>query len=546
MVHIFRRSHTYYARLVLPSDLRAILDRQVLKRSLGTSVYRDAQVKACQWAGLMAKLFLRLRGGRMTKDDIRRLVQEYQDKELDDWEDGHIEGCFSGDDDNDALSSVLSNQLEETTLQLAYANYKPITSTAEQLLREHHVTLPTDSPEFHRLCHSLLVAQQTVLKTELDRLEGWWYHGPSLNVPSSRGLREKEPAASMTVGEAVEKYFQHYDHRDKRTNEEKRVVVRRFIETLPSGDTTPLHRVKKPEAIAFRDAYAQLPKRILNKHRGLPVVDLLTKLKDTDYVKVTKSTVNHALTDLRHFFVWAIRHDHYLEPRNPFDGIDLEGVKEEHYDAYTDEELVVMFNDPDFQKQREEYPARYWLPLICLYTGARRGEIDQLTPQDVKLAAVPGEKGIYYFDITEDDDTGKRTKNEMSKRRVPIHSRLMELGFLEYWARHLNRPLLFFKQVVKGARPVKAGGGRKTCGDSVSKWLAELRKKVGIKGKKKTLHSFRDTAITRLFSAGCSEDLRKVLTGHAAGDVHGDVYVKRDQISMALLKEKIELLKLPV
>lgn len=544
MVHIFRRSRTYYARLVLPSDLRAILDRTVLKRSLGTSVYREAQVKACQWAGLVAKLFLRLRGEPMTKEDVRRLVQEYQDKELDGWEDEHIAGGLRGD--SDTYSLVLTDRLEDIGEQLADADYRKVTPIAEQLLKDHNRTLSTDSHEFHRLCHGLLVAQDHVLRVELERLEGRWYHGRVLDAPSSRGLVEKasEPV-SISLGEAVKLYFEHYDHRDKRTNEEKLAVMRRFIETLPLGDTTPLHRVKKPEAIRFRDAYAQLPKRVLNKHRGLPVPDLLAKLKDTDYVKVTKSTVNHALTDVRHFFVWAIRHDHYLEPRNPFDGIDLEGVKEEHYDAYTDEELVLMFHDPDFQKQKDEYPARYWLPLICLYSGARRGEVDQLTPQDVKLAAVPGEQGIYYFDITECDETGKRTKNDISKRRVPIHSRLIDLGVLQYWAHHLKRPLLFFKQSGKGARPVKEGGGRKTCGDSVSKWLAQLRKRVGITGKK-TLHSFRDTTITRLLSAGCSEDLRKVLTGHAAGDVHGDVYVKRDQISMTLLKEKIELLKLPV
>lgn len=479
----------------------------------------------------------------MTKDDVRRLVQEYQDKELDAWEDDHIEGQFRDDDERDTISLVLTDRLEDVTLQLANADYTKITVTAEQLLTDHHRILPTDSPEFLRLCHSLLVAQQTVLKTELDRLDGRWR--PVASAPAQVPIAEPEPV-SITVGEAVKLYFEHYNHRDKRTNEEKQVVVRRFIETLPLGDATPLHRVKKPEAIRFRDAYAQLPKRVLNKHRGLPIPDLLAKLKGTEYIRVTKSTVNHALTDVRHFFVWAIRHDHYLEPRNPFDGIDLEGGKEEHYDAYTDEELVLLFNHPDFQKQREEYPARYWLPLICLYTGARRGEIDQLTPQDVKLAAVPGEQGIYYFDITECDETGKRTKNAISKRRVPIHSRLIDLGLLQYWTHHLKKPLLFFKQPGKGARPVKEGGGRKTCGDSVSKWLAQLRKRVGINGKGKVMHSFRDTVITRLLSAGCSEDLRKVLTGHSAGDVHGDVYVKRDQISMVLLKEKMELLKLPV
>ena len=68
--------------------------------------------------------------------------------------------------------------------------------------------------------------------------------------------------------------------------------------------------------------------------------------------RVMKGTVNLALDDLRHFFSWAIRHDHY-SGKNPCDGIAYEGIKQESYEVFTDEDLRVIFTGQDFLKERD-------------------------------------------------------------------------------------------------------------------------------------------------------------------------------------------------
>jgi hypothetical protein len=98
----------------------------------------------------------------MTKADIQRLAQEYLQKELDEWEDEHIAGSLH--EERDTISSILADRLEDTEAQLAWTDYTKVSSTAESLLREHHQSLPTGSPEFRRLCHELLKAEQTVLR----------------------------------------------------------------------------------------------------------------------------------------------------------------------------------------------------------------------------------------------------------------------------------------------------------------------------------------------------------------------------------------------
>ena len=68
---------------------------------------------------------------------------------------------------------------------------------------------------------------------------------------------------------------------------------------------------------------------------------------------------------------------------------------------------------------------KYWLPLLGLYHGNRLEEFAQLHRSDVRC-----EDGIWYMDINDDDQ--KQLKNDQSKRRVPVHPFVQELGFLEY------------------------------------------------------------------------------------------------------------------
>jgi integrase len=95
---------------------------------------------------------------------------------------------------------------------------------------------------------------------------------------------------------------------------------------------------------------------------------------------------------------------------------------------FTDDELTTIMRkltaDPDAAEM-------YWIPLLACHTGARRGELCQLGPEDV----APHE-GVWCLHIWENDE-GQRLKTEASKRIVPLHSSLIALGFLEFVA--LNR-----------------------------------------------------------------------------------------------------------
>ena len=82
-----------------------------------------------------------------------------------------------------------------------------------------------------------------------------------------------------------------------------------------------------------------------------------------------------------------------------------------------------------------------WLPLIGLHTGARINEICQLNPM-VDIAQ-DANSGIHYFHFTNDSESAfggdKSIKNKSSKRVVPIHSKLIQMGFLDYVQRMRNQ-----------------------------------------------------------------------------------------------------------
>lgn len=72
-----------------------------------------------------------------------------------------------------------------------------------------------------------------------------------------------------------------------------------------------------------------------------------------------------------------------------------------------------------------------WVMLIALMTGARLEEIGQLQVQDVRE-----EGGIWALHISDRDGSGapttKKLKDARVERAVPIHRRLVDLGFLRF------------------------------------------------------------------------------------------------------------------
>nr|WP_147414291.1 hypothetical protein [Sphingomonas gilva] len=115
---------------------------------------------------------------------------------------------------------------------------------------------------------------------------------------------------------------------------------------------------------------------------------------------------------------------------------------------FQEDELRMLFQSPLFtgckSRHRRFVPgsslirdAKFWVPILGLYTGCRLGELIQLHLCDISLAGP-----IPFISINEDNNRGgdlKHVKSAAGVRRVPIHPDLIKLGFADYVAGYAKR-----------------------------------------------------------------------------------------------------------
>lgn len=181
------------------------------------------------------------------------------------------------------------------------------------------------------------------------------------------------------------------------------------------------------------------------------------------------------------------------------DGIEYLGDREEGEDkqrAFTPPELRRLFEGPEMNAFANDTAQAhcFWLPLIGLYTGARVNEICQLNPQTDILR--DSDSGSWCFWISKETDADPRIKKTVKTgdaRKVPIHNKLIELGFLEYVNRvkSAGARLLF-----PSWQPIN----RRASGEA-EKWFRQLLRDIGLRDETPKanifgMHAFRHTLLT--------------------------------------------------
>ncbi len=210
-------------------------------------------------------------------------------------------------------------------------------------------------------------------------------------------------------------------------------------------------------------------------------------------------TINKNLNRMSSMFDWAKKHGYVSD--NYFSDITLKNKKQpdEERDIFTKDELKLIFKDPIFTKKVHKHPYYFWLPLLGLYTGARINELCQLHLDDIRQ-----EKGIWVFDIN--DKLEKRLKTPSSKRLIPIHSKLIDLGFLKFADRlRVKGDTRLFPELVKRRDGYAA---------DASRWFGRFRKTVGITEEGKAFHSFRHTVTDVLKQSSVSREKSGAIIGH--------------------------------
>ncbi len=322
--------------------------------------------------------------------------------------------------------------------------------------------------------HSELIEIKELLKANLE-LGGI---GPRFEAGGTSSL---EKAPSLTLERALERYLnQKKIEVSQQHHEAVRLILRKFSRGLPGAQ---LSGVQKHDVVSYKD----------------------TLLAGGSSAK----TINNHLSAISAFFKFAKKNGLCAENIATGLNVRVTGKASKQRDAFTDDQITEVFSG---LLDGRETSAKAWIPLIMAFSGCRPEEAAQLRVKDVKQVV---DQWVFDFEIL---DEGIKRKTEASRRLVPVHPRLFELG-LEKLMDAKPDEMLF--------RDLKMGTtGRLSAAPGRFFNRTWLRKEKGIMNKKLVLYSLRHTVTTKLLHAGVAESLISQLVGHTNNSMTSGRYGK--------------------
>ena len=309
-------------------------------------------------------------------------------------------------------------------------------------------------------------------------------------------------SGSLTMADIITSFLTNYQRDKKPAMFTKHQAALGLLRTVVGG--TRIEDFRQENLISFfDDLVCKLPPRweaTCKRDRKSPqelakinhAVTLGPKTFDDNYLVPVKLFLEYAVSRFQ---------DRGFPTTLTTKGVEYRGDREageRMQRAFTNAELSRLFGGPEMTAFRKD-PAtvhRWWLPLIGLYTGARVNEICQLNPQTDILIDADSDRPYFWF--TTETETAefvrKSIKNKMSKRKTPIHSKLVELGFLDYveTQKQKKSSLLFPAWTPINER----------ASTQAEKWFRDYLVSVGLRdetpGKRIVgMHAFRSTITNR-------------------------------------------------
>lgn len=517
--YLQRRGNVWTFRRVLPKHLRSLFGRGEIKASLHTERRAVAEARcrdlACAFDCLIAAIEMKT----LSRSQIDALVQAYFQRE---WAEAN-EGVGFPDDPYDPDRARLAKQKAgRLYARLSTREVDESTkSVAEGLLAEGGHTVGDLSPEdFDHLCYGLLRARtekwRIVSAIADGRLDLAKPNDPLFqNVPHPVfGSGGCDPA-SKTIADAVKEHLERGKRRMAgKTLEDKKRALDWFVEFV--GPNHTLQNVTKDHIRNFRDALEKLPARftIRPEFKG-KTLQQLAQVPGAERIK--PATALKLFTHVRVFFKEAEAEGLINEAPIGSINVSVKKALEQPRIPFQDEDLQRLFSSPVWTghaPNRLHEPgsvltrdAKYWMPLIALFSGLRLAEIAQLRLGDVLRT----KKGTWYFDVNAGQ--GEKTlKTGTSVRKVPLHPVLENLGFLAHVEENRTRG---HERVFPDVKPYLRTNGDQDFGHAFSKWFARYLDHIGLTDRRLTFHSFRHSFADALRRGNVDDARVKALIGHA-------------------------------
>jgi integrase len=353
-------------------------------------------------------------------------------------------------------------------------------------------------PDWREMTRRLAQAELAALDVAMHRDDG------EPDPPTPPALLETSTESGQTFsGVSIREIFRGYRQElliiGKGRDAESRwsPIIENLLEFLGNDDAEQL---KRPDVLRWKD-------------------DLLLTL-------APKTVRDSYMATARAAFSWGV--DNLQVSQNPFAGVKVRLAKrtssrEKGFSAT--EAVAILKAAKQYRGSGREHATmsdvKRWTPLLAAYTGARIGELVQLRAEDVRKQGT-----INFIRIAPEAGTVKSGLY----RDVPLHSHVVECGFLDFVLKVGAGPL-FYRPTSRRSKalPGSVEAGR------VAKWVRSL----GVADLTvQPNHGWRHRLKTVGREIGIDPRVLDAIQGHAArtaGENYGDITLKAKQAAIERL-----------
>ena len=497
--YLLERKGRYFARVVVPSDLRAAVGKTELRVPLGAD--RRGALKLLPRA--VASLQDTLRSAEATRTAqaaegparypvtpeqlatalyrIRLAQDERLRTESRSWASMEIDGGQA-----EKLRKASAGQLSDDELA-------ELTEGPMDYFRERKLHDPTiGSTAWRHQARLFAQAELEALRRMAERDEGE-FGGSTRNPALNQDLTLPDPSKDAKV--SIMGLFDSY------VSAKRRLGSGREIEKRWSSVFKDL--------VLFlgHDDYRKVSTMDFIRWRDSKIGELSPTTISKVYLAAVNTVLNHAKKNLK------ITENKIADVKQDAG----RRVKTREQGFKEAEARKIIATSLDYKPNKNEHPtrtaAKRWIPILLAFSGARVTELTQLRKKDVFE-----EDGIHAIRISPEAGTVKTG----IYREIPLHPQIIELGFLSFVESCPDGPLFYQKAAGQAVSLQRA----QITGAKISKWLKDM--KVIPDGLQPN-HAWRHRFKTIGREAGIQDRVLDAIAGHAPrtqGDNYGDVNLR--------------------
>ncbi|WP_199555970.1 site-specific integrase [Sandaracinobacteroides hominis] len=386
----------------------------------------------------------------------------------------------------------LSDDLAYREAAFGREDYQTVRQSVNGLIEREGLPVPEDSPSRTELERLAMLARMEALRQTIARLQG--QPAPPFKAEEIGEIVAASGKPKKTVTDLLDAYEAAKTGGWSESSKSAFSPVRRLLrDSLGDREVATLTR---DDARKVQGLVKRLPRNLgkLKALEGLPVPQAVEKAERLELPTVTAKTMNGGyLVHIMAVFAWAMQEG--WTPTNLFLKLAVadDVADEDRRDPFTTEQLQHLFTSEPWTAPATPdmaLPGRFWVPLLGLFQGARRGELVGLQMRDVVEI-----EGILSLHIRDNDI--RNLKNRASRRVVPVHPSVLELGFgqyVEHRRQHAPADALLF--------PDQKDKARGQIGYNLGVWFGKKINAYQMQGRNLSLHSFRHNFEDALRRAG--------------------------------------------